>query len=85
MKEQQIQKKIINKLESEGWYVIKLIKTNKNGVADLLALKDKEKPFFIEVKTPTGKLSELQKFRIKEQIERGFNAIATNNVNLEAL
>ena len=85
MKEQQIQKKIIDKLESEGWYVIKLIKTNKNGIADLLALKDNEKPFFIEVKTPTGKLSELQKFRIKEQIDRGFNAIATNNVKLEPI
>jgi hypothetical protein len=35
MTEQQIQKKIIDKYTSEGWYVIKLIKTNKNGIPDL--------------------------------------------------
>ena len=38
MTEQQIQSKRIKELESEGYYVIKLIKTNKNGIPDLLAI-----------------------------------------------
>ena len=75
MIEQQIQKKIINKYESKGWYVIKLIKTNKNGIPDLLCLKQNEIPLFIEVKTETGVVSELQKFRIKELNDFGFNAV----------
>ena len=32
MTEQQIQSKRIKELEAEGYYVLKLIKTNKNGI-----------------------------------------------------
>ena len=38
MSEQQIQTKRIKQLESEGYYVIKLVKTNKNGIPDLIAI-----------------------------------------------
>ena len=38
MTEQQIQSKKIKELEAEGYFVIKLIKTNKNGIPDVLAL-----------------------------------------------
>jgi Holliday junction resolvase len=68
--EQKIQKKIITRLEAEGWYVVKLSKTNKNGIPDLLAIK-KEQTMFIEVKQPNGKLSEIQKFRIDELRKQG--------------
>lgn len=71
MLESIIQKKIIDRLTKEGWYVIKLIKTNKNGIPDLLALKDGVS-WFIEVKQPKGVLSEIQKFRIQELREKGF-------------
>ena len=68
--EQQTQKRIINKLETDGWYVIKLMKTNRNGIPDLLAVKH-DKTMFIEVKQPNGKLSPLQVFRINEMRELG--------------
>ena len=71
MTEQQLQSKIIKRLEEQGWYVIKLIKTNKNGIPDLVAFKDNDFQF-IEVKTDAGKLSELQKFRIDELKSKGF-------------
>ena len=38
MTEQQIQSKRIKELEDEGYYVIKLIQTNKNGIPDLIAI-----------------------------------------------
>lgn len=78
MKEQLIQSKIIKRLEGQGWYVIKLIKTNKNGIPDLVAFKDNEFQF-IEVKTETGKLSELQKFRIEELKNKGFKVYELRN------
>ena len=78
MKEQLIQSKIIKRLEGQGWYVIKLIKTNKNGIPDLVAFKDDEFQF-IEVKTETGKLSELQKFRIEELKNKGFKVYELRN------
>lgn len=63
--EQAIQKKIITQLEKQGYFVLKLIKCNKNGYPDLIAVKENE-TIFIEVKRPDGVLSELQKVRIKE-------------------
>ncbi len=54
----------------EGWFVVKLIKTNKNGVPDLLATK-KDRTVFIEVKQKKGVLSEIQKYRIEEIKQKG--------------
>jgi len=70
MTEQQVQSKKIKELESEGYYVIKLIKTNKNGIPDLVALK-KDEVLFVEVKAKNGVLSKLQEYRIKELNEYG--------------
>ena len=61
MTEQQIQAKRIKQLESEGYYVLKLVKTNKNGIPDILAIPPNSNVIFSEVKTPKGKVSELQK------------------------
>jgi hypothetical protein len=66
MKESQIQSKKIKELEAQGYYVIKLIKTNKNGIPDLIAIPPNSDVLFVEVKGPTGKLSSLQEYRIKE-------------------
>jgi hypothetical protein len=73
MTEQQIQSKRIKELEDDGYYVIKLIKTNKNGIPDLLAIPPNANVLFSEVKTPTGKVSKLQEFRHKELKDKGFN------------
>jgi Holliday junction resolvase len=70
--EQQIQSKRIKQLESEGYYVIKIIKANKKGHPDILALHPDKGVLFSEVKTPQGKLSKLQEFRLKELREHGF-------------
>ena len=69
MTEQQIQNKRIAELESEGYYVIKLTVTNKNGIPDLIAIPNGSDVLFSEIKKPNGKLSKLQKFRI-EQLEK---------------
>lgn len=74
MTEAKYQNSIIKSLEREGYYVIKLIKTNKGGIPDLIALKPNEVRF-IEVKGEKTPVSELQKYRIKELQKLGFNAI----------
>ncbi len=58
-------------MEEKGFLVVKLIKTSCNGIPDLICLKD-GKVIFIEVKQPTGVLSELQKLRIKQLSDLGF-------------
>lgn len=73
------QTKIIKKMESDGWYVINLIKTNKNGIADLLCLKKDEPPTFIECKEKTDTIKPLQEYRIKELNKLGFVAYIEKN------
>lgn len=71
MTEQQIQTKKIKELEAQGYYVIKLINTNKNGIPDLIAIPPNSDVLFVEVKTATGKVSKLQEYRHKELNNKG--------------
>ena len=71
MTEQQIQQKRIGELESEGYFVIKLTLTNKNGIPDLLAIPPGCNVLFSEIKKPDGKLSRLQEFRLKQLKDHG--------------
>ena len=67
MTEQQVQAKRIKQLEDQGYYVIKLMKTNKNGIPDLIALPRGSDVLFSEIKTKKGNLSPLQEYRLQEQ------------------
>ena len=70
--ESAVQSKRIKDLEEEGYYVIKLMKTNKNGIPDLLAIHPEKGILFSEVKRKNGVLSPVQEYRIKELKEKGF-------------
>lgn len=80
MTEQKIQTRIIKGLEQEGYLVLKLIRLNKNGYPDLLAVK-KNKTIFVEVKRPNGELSALQEARIKELNDKGIEAVVWCDYN----
>lgn len=80
MKEQQIQTNKIKQLEKKGYYVIKLITTNKNGIPDLIAIPKDCNVLFIEVKTPSGVLSKLQEFRFNELKNHGIRVELYNGV-----
>lgn len=72
--EQQIQKKITDKLTQAGWHVVKLIKVNKPGTPDLVA-DNGQQCVWIEVKKEGGKLSKLQEFTINQMRAKGLNVI----------
>jgi len=73
MTEQKIQTQRIKELEEEGYYVIKLKLTNKNGIPDLIAIPPNSNVKFVEVKKSGGKISKLQEYRIKELKEYGLD------------
>ena len=73
MTEAKLQTKIIKDLESKGYYVIKTIKLNKNGLHDVFAFKD-GLATFIEVKATGQKPRELQLFRIEEVKQFGIKS-----------
>lgn len=74
------QTKIIKEYESEGWYVINLIKTNKNGIPDLVCFKEGHKTIFIECKEKKDTLKKLQDFRLKELRRYGVDAVCIKDV-----
>lgn len=75
MSESKFQRQVIKEYEAKGYYVIKLVRTNKNGIMDLLALKPKEEPIFIEVKGKDTPQSALQKYREEELRKFGFTNV----------
>lgn len=80
MKESVIQSKIIKHLESIGYYVVKIIQTNKNGWPDLQAHKNGV-TIFIEVKSQNGIVSDLQKYRHKQLTDAGFKVLVIYSLN----
>lgn len=78
--EAKLQTKIINKLEADGWIVVKTIQLSKNGFPDLFCFKN-GRAIFIEVKAPNGKLSELQKYRIEQLQKENFTALVINEIS----
>jgi len=80
MKESELQAKIIKHYEAKGYLVIKIIQSSKNGIPDLLLIKDAVHPFFIEVKTEKGILSDLQKYRISQLEKYGCKTEILNTI-----
>jgi Holliday junction resolvase len=72
-RESEVQAKKMKELQEDGFYVIKLVSTNKNGIPDLIAIKPTGEILFVEVKAAKGRLSKLQEYRIKELRDKGFN------------
>lgn len=80
MKESIVQQRIKNYLEINGWTVIKLIQTSMNGIPDLVCLKGGH-TFFVEVKQPGKKPSDLQAYRIDKLKKAGFDTVVAHDLN----
>lgn len=69
--EQKVQNNLIKKLEQDGYYVIKLSVTNKNGIPDIIAIPRDSNVEFYEVKQKGKRPSEIQVYRMKELDKHG--------------
>ena len=78
--EAQIQRAMLLKLESFGWYVIKLIQTNKNGIPDLLCHKD-GRTVYIEVKRPRSLPAALQTLRMRQLNDAGMETFVMSDIS----
>lgn len=79
MGEQEIQKKILDYLASIDAYAIKVITSNRRGVADIIACH-KGQFYAIEVKTPKGRVSPLQEWHIERAKQSGAIAFIARSV-----
>ena len=67
------QNKIKKQMEQKGYKVVSVIKLSQNGFPDLLCMKD-GRSIWIECKERNDTLKPLQKYRIDELINNGFEA-----------
>ena len=74
MTETKVQKHILKVLETNGIIAVKTVIMNRAGIPDILACTKEGRFLAIEVKTETGKLSELQRHKLNNYIKN--NAIA---------
>jgi Holliday junction resolvase len=80
MLEKELQKQVTNALADKGYYVVKLIQTNRNGIPDLLAVKE-NRCIFIELKRGNGTARKLQEYRMNEIRSHGVECYLLNEVN----
>jgi Holliday junction resolvase len=85
MSESKIQAKVIKKLEANGFYVIKISKSNKNGIPDLIVIPRASNVFFIEMKDTGEKAGPLQEFRISELERHGVKAFVLDNEDINEI
>jgi len=78
--EAQIQRAMLLKLETMGWYVIKLIQTNKNGIPDLLCHKA-GRTVYIEVKRPRYCPAALQTLRMRQLNHAGIQTFVMSDIS----
>lgn len=74
MKESAIEQAWSRKAVKKGWMSVKNIQVSLNGWPDRMYLKD-GKVFFVEFKSSTGRLSDLQKFRIEQLRSKKFHVL----------
>jgi Holliday junction resolvase len=72
MAESALQKKIINHLKRKGWYVVKIVMSNTNGIPDIWIGKNGNCAW-LEIKDKGKTAEPLQLQRHKELDEKGFN------------
>ena len=61
-----IERYFINQCEANGWMCLKLVDRGRRGFPDRTVLKHSGDHFFAELKCEGGKLSALQKMRIRQ-------------------
>ena len=66
------QSTLIKRYEQQGWFVLKLIQTNKPGIPDLVLMKP-DQIRFVEVKSASGRLSKIQEYRHDQLRMAGFD------------
>ncbi len=71
MSEQKIQKKILDWLKANGFWVFKTVVCNRKGIMDIVACSPRGNFVGIEVKFGPGKPTKLQSWNIGQVQERG--------------
>ena len=67
MRERELQQKVLKYLKQQSIIAVKVDSTSTRGLPDLLVILPSGEVHFVEIKTPTGKLS-VHQHRIHQQL-----------------
>ena len=79
MVEKLLQQKIIKKFVTSGWLVYKMTSPSTRGIPDLVCMRDGE-TIWLEVKTPRGRLSAMQRAVIGRIRNQGIRVYVVNSI-----
>lgn len=68
MREKEIEKKLVVGIKRLGGRAYKFVSPGNAGVPDRIVILPDQKPIFVELKTESGKITELQKSQCKKLI-----------------
>ena len=71
MKESQIEAKLVRMVRNQGGLCYKFVSPGNPGVPDRLILLPGGRVVFVELKTETGRLANIQQWQIEEMQKRG--------------
>ena len=77
--ESKIQFKILREIASRGGFAFKVIKANRNGIPDVVAIY-KGMAILVEVKDKDGRVSEVQRRQIARARDAGAYALVARTV-----
>ena len=84
MTEASYQNKLKRYFEARGWNVIKIIRASVAGYPDLQLTHPDRPTIYIEVKSNTGRLSPIQKYRHEELEAKGFKVITSRPADFDS-
>ena len=80
MRESAIEEKLVKLVRDGGGLCYKFVSPGNRGVPDRLVITPDGRVFFVELKSETGRLSELQKFQMSELEKRNVAVHVLNSM-----
>ena len=80
MKESEIEARLVKLVRGRGGLCYKFVSPGNRGVPDRIVITPDGRVFFVELKSQTGRLSELQKFQKSELEKRNVTVRVLNSV-----
>lgn len=80
LSEKYIENKLVTSIKKRGGVALKILPCYWRGAPDRVVLMPCGRIFFVELKSPRGRLSKIQALRIQLLVKMGFNVYIINSL-----
>ena len=82
MRESTIEKRLLTRVEERGGLCYKFVSPGNKGVPDRIVITPDGQTVYVELKSPTGRLSPMQRFQQAELAARNVQVHVLNSVDM---